>query len=398
MNLNKSQLLQQKTDMGLVEFTYKQAKMSFIASWICATVVLIYLYYFEATPFFHIYIWYTFFLVVTLSRTILVNHFLKQELSQTQTHIELWKNLFTLGAFLSGISWGLVGTPFLLPQDGLQQAPMMVILAGVCAGSVPSFSPIRHAALAFIIPAIVPLIVSFVLTQSSIYLFLVLTFTAFLFYLIMISIRTHQIIKTSFQLQFENESLVNHLSDAKNRLELANSRLKQDATHDPLTQVANRTLFEATFEKAIQKAAEQHTILALLYLDLDGFKDVNDTHGHDAGDQLLLVIVARLSKVLRNTDFLSRLGGDELAIIVENIENVQAIADVAERVREVVSTPVMLKEAEVNIHVSIGIAIYPTDGRDSNTLLRVADRAMYYVKDHGGNNYHFNVQLEKQLT
>ena len=157
-------------------------------------------------------------------------------------------------------------------------------------------------------------------------------------------------------------------------------------------------MFEATFEKAIQNATEQHTILALLYLDLDGFKDVNDTYGHDAGDQLLLIIVARLSNVLRNADFLSRLGGDELAIIVENMENVQSIADVAERVREVISKPVMLKDAEVNVHVSIGIAIYPTDGKDSNTLLRVADRAMYYVKDHGGDNYHFNVKLEKQST
>ena len=165
-----------------------------------------------------------------------------------------------------------------------------------------------------------------------------------------------------------------------------------------MTQVANRSLFEATFEKGIKNAAEQHMILALLYLDLDGFKEVNDTYGHDAGDQLLLVVVARLNNILRSTDFLSRLGGDELAIIVENMESIQSIADVAERVREVISKPIMLKDAEVNIHVSIGIAIYPTDGKDSNTLLRVADRAMYYVKDHGGNNYHFNIQIEKQST
>jgi diguanylate cyclase (GGDEF)-like protein len=212
----------------------------------------------------------------------------------------------------------------------------------------------------------------------------------------MLSLRTHQIIKTSFQLQFDNDSLVNNLSNAKNQLELTNSRLKQDATHDPLTQIANRSLFEANFEKAILSAASNHTILALLYLDIDGFKNVNDTYGHNVGDQLLLMVVARLSNVLRNKDILSRLGGDELSIILENMANVQAIADVAERVREVISKPIMLETTEVQVHVSIGIAIYPTDGSDANTLLRVADRAMYYVKDHGGNNYHFNVQLDKQ--
>lgn len=399
MNSNRSTTLitdlTHKTEVALVTATYQQARLSFLASWLCATVVLLYLNYFKSAEILYVYSWYIFFMVITLSRTILVNIFLHS--SHSEQHIKTWRNLFIIGTLLGGISWGVVGTPLLLPLSGLQQTPIMIILAGVCAGSVPAFAPIRSAAIGFLITALMPLIISFSLTQTSVYLFLVATFTAFFLYLIMLAIRTHQIIKNSFLLQFENETLVQNLSDAKNQLELTNTRLTKDATHDPLTKVANRSLFEANFERGIQTAAKEHSILALLYLDLDGFKNVNDTYGHEAGDQLLLIVVARLNNVLRNKDILSRLGGDELAIILEDMANIQAIADVAERIREVISEPIMLEKAEVQVHVSIGIAIYPTDGADANTLLRVADRAMYYVKDHGGNNYHFNVQLEKTL-
>lgn len=384
--------LRQKIEIALVTTLYKQAKLGFLASWMCATVVLIYLCYFQSVETMVACGWYTFFLVVTLSRLMLVNAFLRNK--SPQNHLALWCNIFIAGTFLSGISWGVIGSPFLLPDNSLEEALIMVILAGVCAGSVPAFAPIRRAALAFLIPAMLPLIVGFIATKDSIYIFLLLTFSVFFAYLLILAFKTHQLIRDSIQLQFENDALLIGLSEAKSQLELTNIRLKQDATHDPLTHVANRSLFEANFEEAIRSAASEHKILALLYLDLDGFKSVNDMYGHDAGDQLLLIVVARLKNILRERDIVSRLGGDELTIILENIENVQAIADVAERVCTAISEPIMLKEAQVQVHASIGISIYPTDGDDMNTLLQIADRAMYYVKDHGGNNYHFNVQLE----
>jgi len=383
--------LKQKIEIALVAVLYKQAKLGFLASWICATVILIYLYYFRSTELLLAYVWYTFFLFITLLRLFLVNTFLRTKMPET--HLTLWCYLFIIGAFLSGISWGIIGSPLLLPNDSLQEALIMIILAGVCAGSVPAFAPVRRAALAFLIPAMLPLIIGFITTKDSIYLFLTLTLSAFFTYLVTLIFKTHQIIRDSIQLQFENDDLLKHLSDAKSQLELSNIRLKQDATHDPLTHVANRSLFETNFEAAIKMAAAEHKILALLYLDLDKFKEVNDKHGHDAGDQLLLIVVARLKNILRERDIVSRLGGDELTIILENIENVQAIADVAERVCEVIREPIMLKDAAVQVYASIGISIFPIDGDDMNTLLRVADRAMYYVKDHGGNNYHFNIQI-----
>jgi len=161
--------INQKTEVALVVAIYKQAKLSFLASWICATVILIFLYYFKNNNVLYVYAWYAFFMAVTITRILLVNAFLRTTLSPDR--ITLWKNLFTLGIFFSGISWGLIGTPFLLPSDSLAQTPIMIILAGVCAGSVPTFAPIRSAALAFLIPALIPLIVSFSFTHTSIYLF-----------------------------------------------------------------------------------------------------------------------------------------------------------------------------------------------------------------------------------
>lgn len=384
--------LQEKTDVALVIMLYKQANLGLLASWICATVVLIYLYYFQSSEPAYVYAWYGFFLAVTFLRVMIVRTFLRT--SSPQDHIALWSYLFIAGAFLSGVSWGFVGSPFLLPDDTEQQALIVVILAGVCAGSVPAFAPMRRTAIAFLVPALTPLIIGSIVTDGNIYLFLVLTFSAFFLYLIILSFKTHKIIKDSIQLQFDNESLVESLSNAKHQLELRNVRLTLDATHDPLTHVANRVLFEANFERSLTVAIAKHKILALLYLDLDKFKDVNDTYGHDAGDELLLIVVNRLKNTLRDQDILSRLGGDELAIILEDMDSIQDIADVAGRVCETIAQPMMLKAAEVQVCASVGIAIYPTDGNDMNTLLRVADQAMYYVKEHGGNNYHFNVPVE----
>lgn len=381
----------QKIEAALLVVLYKQAKLGFVASLICATVVLIYSYYFRSVQLSWVYVWYAFFLVITLLRLFLVNAFLRN--TMPEAHLGLWCYLFILGTFLSGVSWGIIGSPLLLPKDSLQEALMVIILAGVCAGSVPAFAPVRRAALAFLIPAMLPLIIGFITTKDSIYLFLTLTLSAFFAYLVTLIFKTHQIIRDSIQLRFENDDLLKHLSDTKSQLELSNLRLKQDATHDPLTHVANRILFETNFQEAIKIAAAEHKILALLYMDLDKFKEVNDKYGHDAGDQLLLIVVARLKNILREQDIVSRLGGDELTIILENIDNVQAIADVAERVCEAIREPIMLKDAAVQIYVSIGISIFPIDGADMNTLLKVADQAMYHVKEHGGNNYHFNVQI-----
>jgi diguanylate cyclase (GGDEF)-like protein len=385
---------QQQIGFALISSAYKQAKVGLLASLLCGSVILIYLFNLRSIPI--LLSWYTFFLLVILLRFILVNLFKRDPLPKN--HAARWRNLFIIGAFLSGISWGVTGSRLLLPTDNsLQEAFIMVILAGISAGSVPLLAPIPRAAMAFLVPALLPLIIFLLAKKDPLYTFFIIAITVYLIYLIILSLKTYHIIKNSIQLQFENDSLLKNLSAAKNLLEATNQRLEQDATHDPLTRVANRSLFETHFQKTINHATYHHKILALLYLDLDNFKQVNDTFGHHAGDQLLLIVVARIKNILREQDVVSRLGGDELTIILEEVADIETVANVAERICQAIAEPVQLSDGEINnVHASIGISIFPVDGDNIDTLIRVADRAMYYVKDHGGNNYHFNVQLEKK--
>jgi diguanylate cyclase (GGDEF)-like protein len=396
MNQDKEKIIpmecKRKIEIALVLNLYKQAKIGLFGSLICGSAVLYYLYHFNPSK--TLFAWFAFFLGVLGLRFILIKQFVKAKRPEDQ--FITWRNLFIVGAFLSGISWGLVGSSLLLPTDsGIVQALILVILASVCAGSVPVLAPSPTAAIVFLIPAMLPVIMGFLAKSDSIYTFFILTMVIFLIYLVLLSLRTFQIIKNSILVQVENDALILSLSKAKTQLEQSNIRLKQAATHDPLlTNVANRSLFEARLQEALDIAKKEHKILALLYLDLDNFKEVNDKHGHDAGDQLLLIVVERLKNILREGDIVSRLGGDELTVILENIEDVPVVAEITERICQVIAEPIKLNNAVVNVHASIGISIFPIDGEDMSTLTRVADRAMYYVKDHGGNNYHFNVQVE----
>ena len=115
--------------------------------------------------------------------------------------------------------------------------------------------------------------------------------------------------------------------------------------------------------------------------------------GHHAGDQLLIVLVERIGNVCKKEDVISRLGGDEFTIILENITDPYDVAKICKRICQVVATPVEVGGLELKVSASIGVSIYPIDSQDIDKLLNIADRAMYYVKEKGGNNYRFNVEL-----
>lgn len=152
------------------------------------------------------------------------------------------------------------------------------------------------------------------------------------------------------------------------------------AYHDALTGLANRKAFIEKLEKEVRYAKRYKTSLVVMLLDLDGFKAVNDTHGHQVGDHLLVAVGQRLTKVLRDTDFIARLGGDEFTLVLANPENNDA-ARVAMRVQQVLSRPYNIHEKRIDqVSVSIGIAQYPSDGGDGSSLIRSADTAMYKAK------------------
>ena len=169
----------------------------------------------------------------------------------------------------------------------------------------------------------------------------------------------------------------------------AESEIRYLATHDNLTGMPNRLMFSQLLSHAIQSAKRHKRQLAVLFLDLDRFKIVNDTRGHQAGDEVLKEIAMRLIQSLRAADIVGRLGGDEFMVMIEEVSDKSVIADVAHKILANIIKPLNILGEDCNISASIGISIYPNDGEDEQTLMKNADMAMYLAKEEGRNNYQF---------
>ena len=161
------------------------------------------------------------------------------------------------------------------------------------------------------------------------------------------------------------------------------------ASHDALTSLFNRTIFSRRLQQALAQAQRHKRQLAVLFIDLDGFKLINDTLGHDAGDALLIEVAGRLRDSLREGDTIGRMGGDEFVVLIEEYSSPKQIMEVARKLLETLARPFMLRRKSLQVTASIGVAIHPEDGRDAQTLLKNADIAMYRAKDQGKNNFQF---------
>ena len=184
------------------------------------------------------------------------------------------------------------------------------------------------------------------------------------------------------------QSIANVLAAAVERWE-SEQRFAYLAQFDPLTGLPNRNLFRDRLTQAIGRAQREERMTALVFLDLDRFKEINDTFGHAAGDRVLKDIAARLVSCLRESDTIARLGGDEFIVVLEEILDVSQAESAARKILSVFSQPVSLEGTDFYVTPSIGIAIYPADGVDGDTLLKHADIAMYQAKNEGRNNFQF---------
>jgi diguanylate cyclase (GGDEF)-like protein/PAS domain S-box-containing protein len=161
------------------------------------------------------------------------------------------------------------------------------------------------------------------------------------------------------------------------------------ATHDALTGLPNRLTFNQLLNQAIRSAQRHKRQLAVFFIDLDRFKTINDSLGHEAGDRMLKEMARRFKRSLRADDVVGRLGGDEFVILTEEVDELSQIASVAHKILSNVIKPMVLQGEECRVTASIGISIYPRDGLDEQTLIKNADMAMYFAKEEGRNNYQF---------
>ncbi|GAB6042283.1 bifunctional diguanylate cyclase/phosphodiesterase [Endothiovibrio diazotrophicus] len=197
--------------------------------------------------------------------------------------------------------------------------------------------------------------------------------------------------KTITPLRESDGSMVHFVATGKDitqRVEIQ-QRLDYLAHHDELTGLPNRTLLLDRVEHAVAHAHRHHHLVALLFLDLDRFKAVNDSLGHETGDKLLQAVARRLTGCLREGDTVARLGGDEFTVVLEDLAHTEEAATVAEKVIDTLTAPFRIGSHELFIGTSIGIALYPQDAAAPMELLKCADTAMYQAKQRGGNLYQF---------
>lgn len=181
-------------------------------------------------------------------------------------------------------------------------------------------------------------------------------------------------------------------------------QLEHIAHYDALTNLPNRVLLADRLQQAILQTERRKNVLAVIYLDLDGFKAINDTYGHETGDELLIIVSQRMKGALRDGDTLARIGGDEFVAVLVDLEQIGDCEPVLSRLLETASTPAVIDDIELHVSASIGVTFYPQDNVDADQLMRHADQAMYVAKQTGKNRYHLfdvdhnsSIKTEREL-
>ncbi|MCP5494451.1 MAG: diguanylate cyclase [Leptospiraceae bacterium] len=189
---------------------------------------------------------------------------------------------------------------------------------------------------------------------------------------------------------FDEEEKITHYLSIKQDIterKKTEEKILYMATHDNLTGLVNRVSFMKKLNEILIQSQKEKSLLAILFMDLDGFKSVNDSLGHDAGDVLLCEVTSRLNSILKSTDLAGRFGGDEFTVFMPNIENQESCIQTTEKIVSAMSKEFTIKEKNIQIGCSIGISFFPKDGETAEELIKKADLAMYQAKKNGKNRY-----------
>ncbi len=201
----------------------------------------------------------------------------------------------------------------------------------------------------------------------------------------------------SFEQQEALQIMINIVSDALVKVE-TEKEINFMAYYDALTGLLNRTYFNLQLNKKIERARRKKKFIGILFLDLDEFKSINDTMGHDSGDKLLIEVAKRLSQSVRKADKVCRFGGDEFLVMLSSMDDPAHIQIATRKIMEAFDKPIKIKEQDFYVTASCGVAIYPLDGLDAETLIKSADLAMYESKESGKNRYAFCTPLMKEAV
>lgn len=349
---------------------YQQSATTITASTAVAALLLMLLAW--RVPAGHLLAWGAVFVAVTIARGLTVALYWKR---RRAADTAAWERFFVIGCAAAGASWGLCAL-WLFPSAAVDYQLFIAIIGlGLAAGAANSLSSVLSAYLCFVLPAAVPMAVR-ILAEPTM-LTRVAGGMALIFCgaMVMIARANNRLIRNSLRLRFANVELAREL-------ELL-------ATRDPLTGLPNRLILAERLDRALRRANRSDHDVAVVFVDCDRFKTVNDTFGHRTGDEFLRHVGASLSSAVRDVDTVARLGGDEFIILLEQCGEKNQVMRIVERIFSIACKPAQIAGHEMRPSLSVGVACYPGDGTDAETLIKQADEAMYAAKARGGHRYRF---------
>ena len=322
-------------------------------------------------------IWAVAYVIVALIRVCILPFYHRDP--QADRRARRWGDLFMIDFGVSGLMWLIFGLITANPADPRHTMFVSIVLAGMTAASLASLSSFRPAHLAFALPAMMGFIVPNAISGVSNGVIMAMMAVIYLVVNVLGGLSAERALISSIRLRFDNDRLIEELRER-------HERAQQLAFHDALTQLPNRILLADRLQQSVARVARRSSLVAVCYLDLDGFKQVNDQHGHEAGDRLLIEMARRLQSTARSNDTVARLGGDEFVIVLNDLNSTTECDTMLNRVLEIVAEPVILAPGvSARVSTSVGVSFCPDDGTDPDALLRQADRAMYQAKQAGRN-------------
>lgn len=376
-----------------------------------------------------ILLWVALICLIACIRIVISRHFfLQQKAGFNRLALDFWLNAYTISALACGLSWASLVLFIPTTISPVSISVMYLIFFALMAETITTMPVILRAYYAYTSPIFLAAFLFPFFTASREMLYLSIVSAVYFLFIVTTGLILNKRYLQNFSLHLENDELIDKLHDENIQKELAQTKLvdhqhelertvklrtkelseinatlvneinerlrieasfKHQAHHDALTSLPNRLLLDARLNHAIERAKRGNLQVAVMFLDLDHFKTINDSLGHDVGDKLLVSMSKRLLNCIREDDTVARLGGDEFIIIIEQVHDISDLDPLLKKIMKVTAEAIVIDEHELSTSTSIGISIYPDDGINAEQLMRNADAAMYYVKENGRHKYHF---------
>lgn len=400
-----------------VNYLYQSVNLTVLSLFLAISMVL-YLFW-EVQPLQNQLLGWYFTNVAILGLRLLLNYFFQR--SPPQDNPQKWTYLFIFGACLSGTIISLI--IFLVPDSPEYYYTYVLLLLGtMVVASIASLGILKAAFFTYLASLSVPLIIFFITHTYELQSFHFYAYIVLFLFTSSAVLRFNHSLLAAFTMEINNCLLRRRLSKEtqervqaedelrNNSLELQilnenleckvrekTSELQNLAYYDLLTQLPNRHHFYEYLDRTLFRNKMSQEPFALFFIDLDEFKNINDTLGHDFGDELLIRVASRLRDCTRIDDFIARISGDEFIVIIKGGLDESCVAAAADNIINCISKPYTFSDSQTFISCSLGISLYPQDGNSRNSLVKYADLAMYYAKENGKNTFHFyNNELYKK--